>query len=324
MNGDAKNPKSAPPDFMIIGTPRSGTTLVQRLTTELRGVRLPPETHFFSLFGVSLSRDFEFPLDSQGISKALRCYKSLTPVQPLPFASEQIIARLSGRCESPVQLFGAVVRELAGSARLVGEKTPSHLRWWRPLARAAPSMRFVWVLRDPRAVVASQMKVPFGEGSTALAAARWATDQRELKVAQHHIGSRLLVLRYENVVIDPSRTRELIARHIGLTVGANNMQDPDPQIVQDWELEWKGRALNEVTDSRIQAWRTSLDTSAVTVTELICARAMRECGYHRLSDRFLDMRLQPADMVRLLKHRIGVRRRRRYMASISLSATNGQ
>lgn len=38
------------PAFLIVGTPRSGTTLVQRLASELPGVAIPPETHFFSLF----------------------------------------------------------------------------------------------------------------------------------------------------------------------------------------------------------------------------------------------------------------------------------
>ena len=34
--------------FLIVGTPRSGTTLVQRLVSELRGVRVPPRDPFLS------------------------------------------------------------------------------------------------------------------------------------------------------------------------------------------------------------------------------------------------------------------------------------
>ena len=33
--------------FLMVGTPRSGTTLLQRLACELPGVGMPPETHFF-------------------------------------------------------------------------------------------------------------------------------------------------------------------------------------------------------------------------------------------------------------------------------------
>jgi len=38
------------PDFLIVGSARSGTTLVQRLACELPGVAMPPETHFFDIF----------------------------------------------------------------------------------------------------------------------------------------------------------------------------------------------------------------------------------------------------------------------------------
>jgi len=38
------------PHFAIVGSPRSGTTLVQRLCCELEGVVVPYETHFFSAY----------------------------------------------------------------------------------------------------------------------------------------------------------------------------------------------------------------------------------------------------------------------------------
>src|SRR5262245_51226417 len=55
--------------FLIVGTPRSGTTLVQRLATELPGVRVPPETHFFPHFGSDLIKRTSFPLDAGGIER---------------------------------------------------------------------------------------------------------------------------------------------------------------------------------------------------------------------------------------------------------------
>ena len=53
--------------FVIIGTARSGTTLVQRLCAELPGVWVPPETHFWDLADRA-RHYFEFPL--RGRSRA--------------------------------------------------------------------------------------------------------------------------------------------------------------------------------------------------------------------------------------------------------------
>ena len=42
--------------IMVVGTPRSGTTLVQRFVTEECGLRGGPETHFFTTLPLILRR----------------------------------------------------------------------------------------------------------------------------------------------------------------------------------------------------------------------------------------------------------------------------
>lgn len=97
------------------------------------------------------------------------------------------------------------MRQLAGPAAVRGEKTPEHLMWWRPLVRALPGLKIVAVVRDPRAVAASHLEVPWGIRSHVVLAEQWSFDQRQVMAARATLGRRrCLVLHYEDA--SPTRT----------------------------------------------------------------------------------------------------------------------
>ena len=135
--------------FLVVGSPRSGTTLVQRLACEIPGVRMPPETHFFTRFAIDLLAHHQFPVTGPELTDVVRHVAGDDPSTALDIDVDAVVAELDGICERPFDLFQALVRQLAGSAEVWGEKTPGHLVWWRPISKAAPWMRFVAVVRDP-------------------------------------------------------------------------------------------------------------------------------------------------------------------------------
>ncbi len=196
------------PAFVIVGTPRSGTTLVQRLASELPGVRVPPETHFFVHFATDLVGRRTFPLAGETLRNEIGRFAGLDTSRGLDLDEEAIVRHLGGTCERPVALFGAIVRDLAGDAALYGEKTPDHLLWWRPLSEALPQLRIISVVRDPRAVVNSNKAMPFGMGSCAALAERWNADQAQVEDMRRVLGpARTLAMRYEHIVEDTDGAR---------------------------------------------------------------------------------------------------------------------
>src|SRR5437588_2405307 len=132
-NGGHPVRDDADPAFLIVGSQRAGTTLVQRLACELDGVAVPPETHFFSSrFAGSLVQRNTFPLDRRTLADELQRYASLPTSRGFDLDVDAVIERLGGSCRSWERLFGAIVRQLAGpDVPVVGEKTPGHLPWWR-------------------------------------------------------------------------------------------------------------------------------------------------------------------------------------------------
>lgn len=272
--------------FLIVGTPRSGTTLVQRLACEISGVTMPPETHFLSGFVGGLLARRRFPLLAGAIREETERYLAEPTSVGLRLDPASIERQLGGRCDSPLQLFGALVRGLSGPGEVWGEKTPGHLRWWRPVVAAAPETKFVAVVRDPRAVVASSLRLPWRRDPSLAGwrgdlhrafAGKWRHDQRLVLALARALGSeRSLVLRYESVVADPEAARLSLAELLGRPAAE---RQPAPEgIVLSWET-WKSRALGPVEQASAPAWREALSRRQCLEIADLCRGGMEAFGY---------------------------------------------
>jgi len=301
--------------FLVVGSPRSGTTLVQRLACEIPGVRMPPETHFFSEFAPGLIARRRFPLDADAIVEETGRFLALDSARGLELDAAAVVDDLGGTCPGPYALFDALVRQLAGPAEMWGEKTPDHLLWWRPLSQAAPWLRFVAVVRDPRAVVASNLTMPWssdgrvpawGEDTHLAFAALWARLQGQVKALEDTLSpSRRLVLRYEDVVDDPEAARGRLATFLGRPTDAGWQAPPDDMVLA-WE-SWKADALGPVTADRVLRWRDTLDVRRAAEVAALCRVGMRRFGYEGAPSRRLAaatwVRIGPRNSARLLRYR---------------------
>lgn len=320
------------PAFLIVGSTRSGTTLVQRLATELPGVAIPPETHFFTHLApkvLSASR----PLTRDSLRGMLSTYLGLRPLQGLDLDVEGVVDDLGSSCEGPLELFAAILRRLAGPAPLIGEKTPLHLLWWRPIASALPGVKVVGIVREPRAVVASNLAVRWGPGSHLLLAEGWSMAQAVLARAAETLGpDRFLLVRYEDTVADAQATKSSLADFLGLTPpppGERKGLDAPNELgaagrpgYLPWE-NWKERAWGPIQADRVEAWRASLSPRQSEEIAAICRSGMGRFGYEeerptRAESMATLARMAPMAQARRLYFRAKWRRHARRIERISL------
>ena len=253
---------------------------------------------------------------------------------------EALVERLDGRADTMVELFVAVVTELAGGADRVVEKTPDHLLWVANLAPAMPATRFVAVVRDPRAVFASTARTHWGQRKAVVAATRWARDQRLLLDLVDRLAGRLILMRYEDLVADEAAAVHRLRAHVGADGAPPGDGAPPPggapgrragtaapaptdsgagssQIYRPHEAGWKGRVEGPVTAERVDAWADALEAADVARIEAVCGPLMARFGYEPHGDRTAARRLGPADRIdraRYTMRRVGheLRIRHRY------------
>lgn len=308
----------AGPDFLIVGSARSGTTLAQRLACELRGVGMPPETHFFDLFVPQLLRRTRLPLVGSSLREEIERWRGMDEVRGVDVDPNAVMAHLGGSSASLVDLFDALVRALAPRSDIYGEKTPKHLLWWRPLTRARPQLKIVAVVRDPRAVVASNLAAPWARGISPFdwgddlyvaMAERWRLEQQETLEMARALGARCLVLRYEDLVADPAHARAQIGSLLGTANSEPDEDNPsDPPIVLPWET-WKAEALGNIDAGRASSGTESLGRRRGRVVAAVCARGMRSFGYRAsVSDRLVGAAASAMLDPRTQRRRVAYRR----------------
>jgi len=252
------DPDDLAPVF-VGGAGRSGTTLLRAMLHAHPALHAPPELKLIPELAAQRQRwgaHLREPLRDAGVSPDL-----------LDAACRAFLDRL--------------LRGITPPGRRLVDKTPHdvlHIRW---LARLYPRARFVHVVRDPRAVVASLLRQDWRDPATgepvtwctdAAAAARYWREVVDTAHAQSVFAlGRVLEIRYEDLVTTPEATMRSVLASLGLPW--------DPAVLAHHtaavdlpERESSSAAVRQPLHTRaLSRWRDTLDAEQIAVIEAIAS-----------------------------------------------------
>jgi len=172
-----------------------------------------------------------------------------------------------------------LLREARPARNWVGCKEVWTIEFFAPLARAFPDARFVVILRDPRAVLASLQALAEADATQAAHPLSYCRHWRkEIAFLQRYDDLPLHVVRYEQLVADP----EPVARGL-----CDFLEVPfAPEMLAP---AWRGNSsFQERTEgidaSLAERWRTKLAPELLKLAELVCGPEMELAGYPLLGD----------------------------------------
>lgn len=153
------------------------------------------------------------------------------------------------------------------------------------------AIKFISLVRDPRAVVASQMatcnpgsNVPMGKNPV-WTAIRWKISQEQ--ILESGSGSTLqMILKYEDLI---SRPEETIGKISGfLNIGLSGISPAKGDLLS--RLPGEVRYIHPLTDKapqtgRIDGWRSQLTAKNLYLVEKTCGIFMKRFGYEKFSRR---------------------------------------
>jgi len=258
----------------VVGFPRSGTSLLRSVISTHPLVQLAPETHFLSTW-VPLFPNVDLS-DPRGFDEFWKAYTGDGQFQALELDAGELRERIEAAGDLSFRgIFTAVMRahaELYGKPGW-GEKTPAHFEHLDVLFNWYPQARVLFVIRDPRAVVASWLAldsawtnrpIPWivaGWKKSAAAAAKWEID------------ARVNVFRYEDVA-SGGRVPELFA-FLDLDHPAAAMDGRSDTGRPKGAHDPRG----PIRSGSIDRWRTALDPSTVAAIEAAAGGEMQRYGY---------------------------------------------
>lgn len=269
----------------IVGSGRSGNTLLRRLMMATGEVYIPPETYVLGDIITSWPR--LFLLDWQHKVWLFCAHFERHPHFPtfgLPnlndFAAEALA--LGRERRTLRHLFDLFYRHLAGvngfGAARWGDKTPFNSFCLREIGRTFPDAQFVYLSRNGLDVTASYLKAGL-QDSAERSATRWArsTKQCERMLARHP--DRMRKLRYEEIVRDPDRTLEPLFEWLSLPY-APDLLERDPGKMGDVEIHGHhARTKMPISAASIGKWRETLDAETLARLPAMFWEQMRKQGY---------------------------------------------
>jgi Sulfotransferase family len=270
--------------IIVLGCPRSGTTLLTTMLHAHPRIAMPPETRFLLSLYQHRAR-FGDLRDEQNRTKLATAItgRKATHFHDLHIDADTVVKRI---VEGPPTLgsaLAAVWEEFAaarGKPRW-GEKRPAYTLWTGALQRLFPDAQFVGLVRDPRACVASLLKTTWWKGGFERALTAWVrSDWYMRRFARTADSETYFQLQYEELVVDPRPHLERLCAYLGEDFDEHMLDhtqaaaDIVPQRARHHVL-----AHGEVDPSRIEAWRAVLTPEQVGLIERVCKRRMEQYGY---------------------------------------------
>ncbi len=243
---------------------------------------IAPETHFLNQWRrryrlLTLELDRHFETFWQDFAKSERF--SRFGVSP-----GSVLSQLEAK---PKRTFRAVFESLLecyaekiGKPRW-GEKTPGHFAYLDTLLAWYPQAKVLYLIRDPRAVVASVKNTPWSEKHADIITLRWRKAANILARWEHD--SRVYRVKYESLVTNPTKELEAICAHLDVAFDVSMLspsEESSPIINQTgWRVAHLKKALQPVTSESVERWRGELDRDDIAAIETLARSGMERFGY---------------------------------------------
>lgn len=269
--------------IFVVGMPRSGTTLVSSLLSAHSRITISPETHFLVLsqgFGdVDLSR-------RDGFERFWKAWSGSERFGHLGIDAHSLRKRIQADgAITAKRIFNECMEAYAddvGKPRW-GEKTPYHFYYIGTLLEWYPDCTVILVIRDPRAVVASHRKTPWGSNTPICRIVReWMRSIEEY--GKWERDPRVHLLRYEELVGDPEGVSQGICRRVH--------EQYEPRMLEDrsrcmgrvkgregWQRDQLIRSQGAITEGSIERWKTELSPAQIRFIDSVTRRYRARFGY---------------------------------------------
>lgn len=277
-------PVNAAP-FFIVGSGRSGTTLLRVILASHSRISIPPETWFL----LPLLRRLEPDrlLSSAQVDYAIRTITGHYRWPDMELSAQEFcrrareLARPSLR--DVVELIYTATMERENKRRW-GDKTPGYIEIVPRLARLFPGSRFIHLCRDGRDVTKSFQRTGWYGPWLSDNTSEWnrAFDCRKRWI-QSEVDKAIMDIRYEDLVLDVERTVRDICTFLG--------EEFEPQMLawqsrvdglvpaREMAIHDKLRHLPGAAD--VDRWRREMTTREVFVCEAYIGERLAEAGYDR-------------------------------------------
>ncbi len=276
--------------IFIVGVQRSGTTLLAAMLAAHSRISCGPETHFFRKLSCQNPSDLVGPATWPG--PAVDFLSSITHTN---FSDQQVTQLLDKYQLDPSEITAhlssqkpeirnilssitALYMQKMGKSRWA-EKTPDHIAHLVSIRTYFPESPIIRIVRDPRDVALSLMKVPWGAKSFLEGLLYW----KKLHEGSEDFfqqDSNCYSICFEQLVSNPQETIQALCNFIGEEYEESMLDTTSTgKQLNTRAVSWKTQASKPLDVSRIGAWRGALSPEKNILAEAFLGNHLNMLGY---------------------------------------------
>ncbi|HEY2973845.1 MAG TPA: sulfotransferase [Pyrinomonadaceae bacterium] len=283
---------------VIVGAPRSGTTLLRFMLDTHSELAIPPETGFLTL-GAQLAGNGD--MLRERFFRAVVNHPNSAPSWPdFEVPEETFWQALTEITPFTVsEGYRAFYRLYA--ARMAkprwGDKTPIYCLSLDAIRRVLPEVRFIHIIRDGRDVALSLRKMWFSPGwDIETQAAYWR--KCVLAARRAGLGRRdYLEVRYEDLILNTREILDRVCDHVGLSFECTMLSyytqtperlrehkgrsgaDGTPLLTREERFRQQQRTTAPPDSGRVFAWKGAMSADERMRFQLVAGDLLKELGY---------------------------------------------
>lgn len=323
--------------IVVMGCPRSGTTMLQLMLHAHPNIAIPPETRFVLTAYQERGRfgDLTDPANRRALARWI-VDRPATKFADLGLDADEVTERIVAGPPTLGSALGIVFRAYAerfGKPRW-GDKRPAYLSNIDVIRQLFPDAQIVNIVRDGRDCVASLNEMPWHHADIYHTIAQWAAAvDHSRRAARSLPADSYCEISYERLVASPEQELTRLCAYLGEEYHPA-MCEPSrvaPVAVPEKKV-WHKRTHQPVTTEQIGSWARRLAPEQLALCEALLGSRLRRLGY-QLSG---TGRATPRQRLRfeqaMLRHRLSPAKRAavraldriRRAAPVAAQLTSGQ
>lgn len=277
----SRHPQSSKPPFFIVGSDRSGTTMLRLMLDRAPdGPAVPPETMFITDHAPVLKRG-DLSKHDAAVSFTKKVWKhprvKLWNLDGEPDLPPEGLSHADAFAWGVSQPFITYMRR--DNKTWWADKTPPHIDHIELLKQIFPDAKFIELVRDGRDVALSIMGLPFGGNNAWVTGKRWAHCIRQGKRAHERYPDDVITVRYEDLITESERELRRVSAFVGIDYHEDmlKVENTDPSKLQADQAKWFSNLWAGINTSAMGKWRKKMTPGDQAV---YLAAAKAELEYH--------------------------------------------
>lgn len=284
---EGQAPRRKPPVFLI-GTPRSGTTLLHQILEHHPAFAIPYESKYLAIFRRHLDEfgDLRDPKNRETLIISIERFmrnawldRDLKEWIPGLLESVAEVARdAEPTYEGVLEAMYSFHARRQGRPRWA-DKMATFRRVMPTILDLFPDARIIHIIRDGRDVASSLLRLSFGPNTAYVAAKRWTGFvQHGLDFAEKHPRS-VYTLRYEDLIDEPERVIRELCDFVGEPFCEAMLQFHESGNAAVPRKEIHHQLNKPLNRERVARWKRDLSRYQVRVFEAVAGPLLARLGY---------------------------------------------